>query len=351
MDRRKFLKATAALGVTGLAANVPLAQAAAATMKTQEAVGSDTITHAFKFHNGKFKVLQFTDTHYIAGDPRSIRALNNVREMLDAERPDLVIHTGDIIFGKPAEQGLREILAPISERKIPFVVALGNHDGQHDLTRKGVADTVKTIPYCLNKCIDNIYGDTNELVTLGTSTDGAPEWVFYLFDSGDINTIPGMEGYDFIHFDQIAWHRQWAEKFKAKNGGTPIPSMAFFHIPVPEFTYALRDTKRIMKGNLGEDPCPADINSGLFTSFKEMGDIKAIVCGHDHDNDYAMKWKGMFLIYGRFSGCDTVYNNLKPNGARIFEFTQGQSTFRSWIHEYGGNISQKLDFPDGFKTY
>ncbi|MBO6238055.1 MAG: metallophosphoesterase, partial [Bacteroidales bacterium] len=51
--------------------------------------------------DGRFKVLQFTDTHYIAGDPRSERALRCVEEALDAEKPDLVIHTGDILFGKP----------------------------------------------------------------------------------------------------------------------------------------------------------------------------------------------------------------------------------------------------------
>ena len=34
--------------------------------------------------DGKFKILQFTDTHYIAGDNRSPRALKNFIEMLDS---------------------------------------------------------------------------------------------------------------------------------------------------------------------------------------------------------------------------------------------------------------------------
>ena len=40
--------------------------------------------------DGKFKILQFTDTHYIVGDERSERALGNVIEMLDTEKPDFV---------------------------------------------------------------------------------------------------------------------------------------------------------------------------------------------------------------------------------------------------------------------
>ena len=66
----------------------------------------------FKFNpDGKFKILHLTDTHYVSGDPRSERALKNVIEMLDSEKPDLVIHTGDIIFGRPAEESLPYIRA------------------------------------------------------------------------------------------------------------------------------------------------------------------------------------------------------------------------------------------------
>ena len=98
MNRRTFLKSTAALGIGGLASSIP--QQAWAEEQTINTAKNQT----FKFKNGKFKVLQLTDTHYLTGDPRSERALKNVREMLDLEKPDLVIHTGDIIFGKPADR-------------------------------------------------------------------------------------------------------------------------------------------------------------------------------------------------------------------------------------------------------
>lgn len=354
MRRRDFIRNSA---LAGLATAMPLAAEAAGKKKTKPTeVPKEPELNAenqrFKFRpDGKFKILQFTDTHYITGDNRSPRALKNVIEMLDAEKPDLVIHTGDIIFGKPAEQSLKEILAPMGERKIPFSVAMGNHDGQYDKNRKEVFDIVKTLPGNINRGIEGIYGDSNDLITL-VGADGQTKWAFYLFDSGDSCSDPDIKGYDYIHWDQINWYRQTSAKLRQQNGDKPLPSLAFFHIPVPEFTWGLRyDTHRILKGNFGEDPCPPSVNSGLFVSMKEMGDVQAIICGHDHDDDYAMQWRGLFLIYGRFSGCDTVYNNLKPNGARVIELTEGQPGFRSWIRCFGGEVCQDLRFPDAFKKY
>jgi predicted phosphodiesterase len=155
--------------------------------------------------NGKFKILQLTDTHYIAGDSRSERAMKNVCEMLDAEKPDLVIHTGDIIFGTPAEECVRQILAPISERKIPFAVALGNHDSDFDLTRKEIFDVIKSIPYNINSTVTGLHGVSNDIITLSKENEDKPQWVFYLFDSNSLCGLPGEieKGWGYIHFPEI----------------------------------------------------------------------------------------------------------------------------------------------------
>ena len=92
--------------------------------------------HTLKFNTDKkFKIVQFTDLHYISGDSRSVVALENMKEVLAVEKPDFVIFTGDVIFGKPAGKSMREVLDVVSERKTPFAVTFGNHDDEHDLTR------------------------------------------------------------------------------------------------------------------------------------------------------------------------------------------------------------------------
>ena len=350
LDRRTFLKRSTQMGLAGLAAatlpRIVWGHTPAA------AKPAETAFPDLKFReDGTFKILQLTDTHYVAGDPRSRRALLNVEEMLDLEKPDLVIHTGDIIYGKPAEESLREILTPISTRRIPFAVTFGNHDEEFGKNRREVFDIVRSLPYNLNMEVPGIHGVSNGVITLSSSQSDKKQWILYLFDSLRHSPLPDIKGYDYIHFDQIAWYRQQSEAFTQQNGGTPIPSLAFFHIPFPEYIYALRlDRRRVLRGNFGEEPASPNVNSGLFVSMKEMGDIRAVLCGHDHDNDYAMQWNGMFLMFGRFSGCDTVYNDLKPSGARIIELTEGESGFRSWIRVYGEGITQNLCYPKDFET-
>ena len=78
--------------------------------------------------DGKFKIVQFTDVHFKYGNPASDVALERIREVLDAEHPDLVVFTGDVVYSSPADKGMRQVLQQVSERNIPFVVTFGNHD-------------------------------------------------------------------------------------------------------------------------------------------------------------------------------------------------------------------------------
>lgn len=349
INRRSFIKGSALAGVAGMVATNSVAGVLSSGGTSSESLNSEKAQLSFN-KEGKFKILQFTDTHYIAGNPKSKRALDNVIQMLDTEKPDLVIHTGDVIFGEPAEESLREILAPIAERKIPFAVALGNHDEEFGKTRKEVMEIIMSIPYNINTSVKEIYGESNCSLTLLSSKKDKIERVFYLFDSNRGSTIEDIpKTYGHIHFDQIAWYRRQSEVFTKKNGGTPIPSLAFFHIPLPEHKEASRDDDNgNMIGTRMENVASPKINSGMFVSMKEMKDVQAVFVGHDHNSDFAVYWNKMFFIYGRFSGCDNVYNDLKPNGARVIELEEGKDGFRSWIRLNGGEIIQNLQYPDAF---
>lgn len=347
INRRAFIKNSAFAGLAGMTAT----NAIAGTLSSESQLPNDSGKARLSFNkDGKLKILQLTDTHYIAGDPRSERALKNVNQMLDLEKPDLVIHTGDVVFGKPAEDSIRQILAPIAERKIPFAVAFGNHDEEFDRTRGEMLDIVMSIPYNINTKTEGIYGETNCTLELISTNKNKIDRLLYLFDSNRGATIEDIpKTYGHIHFDQIAWYRKQSEAYTQLNGGTPIPSLAFFHIPLPEHKEAIRDDDNgRMIGVRGENVGSPKINSGLFVSMKEMKDIQAIFVGHDHNSDCAVYWNKMFFIYGRFSGCDTVYNDLKPNGARVIELTESEEGFRSWIRLYGGEIIQDLKYPDVF---
>ena len=346
MQRRDFLKVAALSGAAIACTPLEAFNVRSSKKWTRK---SDSVTD-FRFRpDGKFKILQFTDTHYVAGDPRSERALANVIEMLDTEKPDLVIHTGDIIFGNPAAQSAMEILQPMVDRGIPFAVALGNHDSDFELSRSDIYKLIRGMEGNVNTpAKDGVYGFSNDVITLSSAK--GPERVFYLFDSGSYINYRGEKGYDYIRHSQIGWYRQHSEAITAANANVPVPSYAFFHIAVREFTDGLRDPNRDMIGTSCEEPCPSLYNSGLVANFKEMGDVEAVICGHDHDNDYVMRNGDMFYIFGRYSGCDTVYNNIGPSGARVFEFTEGEQGFRTYIRKYGEGTSQDLHLYRGMKS-
>jgi hypothetical protein len=296
----------------------------------------------------KFKIVQFTDVHYISGDARSAGALENIRETLDAEKPDFVIFTGDIVFGKPADKGLREVLTIVSEHKTPFGITFGNHDDEFDFTRTQLFDIAKGIPYNISSTVPGITGAGNYILPVMSSGSDNPAFILYCFDSNAYSTVDGVKGYGYIHSDQISWYKVHSSMYTGNNGGTPIPSIAFFHIPLPEYNLAAANENAVITGTRKEKACAPELNSGMFTAMKEMGDVMATFVGHDHDNDYAVYWHGIMLAYGRYTGGNTVYNNLKPNGARVIEISEGEKGFRTWIRLHGGNIVHDIKYPDFF---
>jgi len=107
--------------------------------------------------DGKFKIVQISDTHMVTGvgvckdaidaqgnhlpeseaDPLTV---NFIGKILDVEKPDLVILTGDQLHHdiSDSQSALFKVVAPIIERSIPFAAVFGNHDseGIHALPRE-----------------------------------------------------------------------------------------------------------------------------------------------------------------------------------------------------------------------
>ena len=258
-----------------------------------------------------------------------------------------MLFTGDVIYGQPAEEGMRTILNLAANRKIPFGVTFGNHDDEQGLTRTQLFDIIQTIPYNLTDSVAGVVGATNFILPLKSSDGKKDAAILYCLDSHSYSQIKGIGGYDYIKFDQIRWYRENSAKYTKQNGGTPLPSLAFFHIALPEYNQAASDETAILIGTRKEKACAPQLNSGMFASMKEMGDMLGVFVGHDHDDDYAVFWKGILLAYGRYTGGDTVYNNLS-NGARVIEMTEGSTSFKTWIRLKGGEVINPVNYPSDF---
>ena len=58
-------------------------------------------------------------------------------------------------------------------------------------------------------------------------------------------------------------------------------------------------------------------------------------------------YKEVLLAYGRYTGGNTVYNNL-ANGARVIILQEGERKFDSYIRLAGGEIESQISYPGSF---
>lgn len=319
------------------------------TISCQEPAHTSEVKELAFNYNGKFKIVQFTDIHFRANDPASDRATKLMNEVLDAERPDLVIITGDIIYSKPAKDALDGALAPIIKREIPWAVTFGNHDDEAGWSRGEVMNSIMQMPHCLSLPGDtnNIKGVGNYIIELKDNKKENIKALLYFFDSGSYTPIKGVGSYDWFDLSQILWYKDKSESYTAANNNEVLPALAFFHIPFPEFNLMATSGTKLV-GERRESECHGHLNTGMFAAMRQAGDVMGVFVGHDHDNDYIGSYYDIALAYGRFSGGNTEYNNLGLNGCRVIELEEDKHEFNTYIRLLGGEKIYEVSYPGSF---
>lgn len=296
--------------------------------------------------DGKFKIVQFTDTHYCYGNPKSETAVRNINSVVDAEKPDMVVFTGDLVFADSVARGLTAVTQPLVDRGIPFAVVFGNHDHQFDMSYQDMYDLLHNRPYSLMPPRGYVESPDYEVPVY--SADGKElKYVLYCLDSHDVLMAKAtkVRGYDWLTPDQIEAYNNKSHIYKTANGGNPVPALMFFHIPLPEFEYATKDEKDYV-GNKKERVCSPNINTGMYAALRINGDVKGVFCGHDHDNDFVTDYKGVLLSYGRYSGGNTVYNHLGKPGARVIVLDENNpDSIETWIRLRDGEVLNRYQYP------
>ena len=345
--------------------------------------------------NRDFKVVQLTDVHLGGGfmslekDSSSLQA---VASMLTAEKPDLVIVTGDIAYPVPFQAGTfnnktgAKLFANLMETLgVYWTLGFGNHDTEaySYFTREDIVAfyTSGEFPHCLFvPGPEEIDGCGNQVIKV-KNTDGVITQAFIVLDShsytdGDVLGIRWF--YDNLHQNQIDWYKEQIGKLSEENKLAidmitdaekraemkdleNVKSLLFFHIPLPEFKDAwdefadngYKDTENVqyITGFVGETgKC---IYSGIhedemFETIEELGSTKAVFCGHDHYNNFSVRYKGIELVYGN-SVDYLAYMGINKKGSQrgcTVITTAPDGSYQ--VDKYNLYTSGRYDYPADF---
>lgn len=296
------------------------------------------------------KILQLTDVH-IGGGAISVKkdkkALNAVAAMVTAEKPDLVVVTGDLVYPVPFQAGTFNngmatdmVIDLFESLGVYYTVCLGNHDSEmySDYSREQIADKYAdpSLKYCLfQKGPEDVDGFGNHVIKVRNSK-GIVTNAYFMFDSheyvgADIFGVMGQ--YDNIHPNQVEWYKENVLAIDAANKAVDpacpmFPSLMFFHIPLKEFDDAWKeyrangskDTENVRYVTGGyyeskEKVCCGVGDDNLFETALELGSTKGICVGHDHVNNAILNYKGIDLIYG-MSIDYLAYSGIDKKGAQ-----------------------------------
>lgn len=317
--------------------------------------------------DGKFTVLQISDTqddHYPAYD-----MVNLVKISIEQTNPDLIVFTGDIvedsragdigIDGESLREGVevdsyeqtlanvtatcKAVFAEAESRGIPFAVCQGNNDYQSGVTNE---DWLK------------IYNSYEYSLTADESSDSEGRIDFNL----EIKGKDGKTAFNIWMMDtaksqvteeQLAWYKAESAALKAANGGKPVPSILFQHIPTDDIGNLFEECNFWDEGaSAGDDGKYYRLNQEIangyhagaiipgatteqFKAWKECGDVLGAYFGHWHTEGYTGTWDGIEL--GFTYGCE--FAKPGPYGVRVFTIYENDiENYDNELYTYEGSV-------------
>lgn len=278
--------------------------------------------------DGKFRIAQFTDTHLDPTNENFNKTLDMIKEMIAQENPDFVIFTGDIATTGPSDLAWGGLIKAMESTGKPYGVVTGNHETEVT-SRDTIFNYLLNSHLFLGKKGLRLEKKMGNYILPVLASDGSDKTkaVLYCMDSGEFGGDQELLGqYEWFDWDQINWYRNNSMSYTRKNGGKPVPSLAFFHIPVPEYRY-LNGKDDVYGSYTFSGAGSAEINSGMFTSMLDMKDMMGIFVGHDHTCDNIGQMNGVVLAYGRYSGASRL---RIERGCRIIDLIEGKFEFETY---------------------
>ena len=296
-------------------------------------------------YSNNYRILQLTDTHI--GDKDNTQLHYDFIDLTIKEaHPDLIVITGDV-FTFASKATAKEFFKFIDDHGINWTLTWGNHDEQCYFSIDWLTRTLNNYgSHCVFKDIqdDDVQGNANFAINLKVGNAVFEQLI--IMDSNRYY-YGNYFGYDYFKENQIEWYERLIDETKANNGGITVPSLMFYHIPLPEVNDAWEaaqknpllikhpEANKPTEGQQNEDPCNPKYNSGFFKTIKEKGSTHGMFFGHDHINNYVINYEGIDFGYG-IKATDRVYYDDSLLGGRVITLHPDHSlSYEDYYHTYG----------------
>ncbi|PWW75378.1 Metallo-dependent phosphatase [Tuber magnatum] len=332
----------------------------------------------------KFKIIQISDLHLSTGvgacrDPEPVetidgceadpRTLEFVGRILDEERPDFAVLSGDQVNGDTAPDAQTAILKFAElfvKRKTPYATILGNHDDEGNLSREDIMKLTASLPYSLSELGPALGERVLDKKGRGGSQGGVGNYhvevlahkgghsaltIYFLDTHAYSPNEKKYRGYDWVKPSQISWFKELASTLKNKHDHNSYSfvhlDMAFIHIPLPEYRLAGRPIVGGYNNAPREPPTAPNYNSGFKNALVDAG-VSVVSAGHDHANEYCLLDDGkesLWMCYAGGSGFGGYGGwNKYQRRVRLFEINAPLDRITTWKRvERGPDKDKRID--------
>lgn len=314
--------------------------------------------------DGDFNILQLSDIHMGIMDDAKVHytfikdTIDMSKKILekDGRNLHLIAISGDV-FTFANKETVKELCAFFEEQKVPWTLTFGNHDEQGYFSIDWMTSYLTELSsqdksYLIFKDIvgDDVFGNANFVIDLPLYEGHSRQVI--MIDSNRYNYGEGY-GYDYIHNDQIDWYNRvvdLVDEVREEGIFNDASSIAFFHIPVPEYTDAYKDAFEGKKNSIFikgkqyvdnyEEFTPVDrnvhddtsdgapkVNSGFYDTVQKFNYTKGMFVGHAHTNTNCTDYRPedskydnyVSLCYG-VKSTDRIYCDENMLGGQLIHY-------------------------------
>ena len=247
-----------------------------ANIWSSDKVFSETDYFTLKSTSDSYKMVQMTDLHLakIFGSNNN-KTLNFVEKIIDTEKPNLVVVTGDLTLGLFNRSMLRSFADFMDKKRQLWAYVLGNHDFEWGSGAYRYLSVLRDYEYCLFDVGYTNIGFGNKFAIIKDKDDNPIHTLTFL-DTSEYKTTK----------QQADWYK-WGIKGLNTSFGT-LDNTLFMHIPMQVVREHMKD--------VSESISPLKQEPYLYEYIKELNQTKIIASGHDHLNDYRVNINGIEFV-------------------------------------------------------